>query len=142
MNRLLKLIQKYKLLIMYGVFGILTTSVNIAVYYGCYHVLIMPNLTSTAIAWFLAVVFAFITNKIWVFDSKSFARKIVIHELVTFFSCRIITGLLDIFIMYIAVDLMAWNELLWKMVSDVLVIILNFVASKLIIFKNGDKEIH
>ena len=141
MKHLIKLIQKYQALIIYGVFGVLTTAVNIAVYYVCYHVLTIPNLASTATAWFFAVIFAFITNKIWVFDSKSFRMKIIIYELITFFSCRILTGLLDMLIMFIAVDVMLWNELLWKIVSNVLVIILNFVASKLIIFKGDNKEI-
>lgn len=140
MDRFIQLIQKYLSLIMYGVFGILTTAINIAAYYACYYVLTIPNMASTAAAWFLAVIFAFYTNKIWVFDSKSFEMKILTHELLSFFSCRILTGLLDMLIMYIAVDLMMWNELLWKLISNVFVIILNFIASKLIIFKSDSEE--
>ncbi len=140
MERLIKLVKKYQSLLMYGIFGVLTTIVNIAVYYVCYHVLTMSNLVSTAIAWFLAVVFAFFTNKIWVFDSKSFETTLLVHELTAFFSCRIITGLLDMIIMYIAVDKMLWNEMLWKAISNVLVIILNYIASKLIIFSNAEEK--
>lgn len=138
-EQLIKQVQKYRPLIVYGVFGVLTTIVNIAAYYACYHVLEMPNLPSTAAAWLLAVIFAFMTNKIWVFDSRSFASKILIRELTAFFSCRLLTGLLDMLIMFIAVDVMAWNELLWKAFSNALVIILNFAASKLIIFKGSGK---
>lgn len=137
---MIKLALKYQSLIMYGVFGVLTTIVNIAAYYVCYHGLTMPNLTSTAIAWLLAVIFAFITNKIWVFGSRSLEAKLLIYELNTFFTCRILTGLLDVLIMYVAVDIMVWDELLWKALSNVLVIILNFVASKLIIFKSKNEE--
>jgi putative flippase GtrA len=93
------------------------------------------NLISTAAAWLVAVVFAFITNKIWVFDSKSTEVKIVLYELGTFFACRIATGIMDMVIMYIAVDVKNWNEMLWKLLSNIIVIILNYIASKLIIFK-------
>lgn len=138
MEQLIKQVRKHRSLILYGVFGVLTTAVNVVTYCVCYYVLTIPNLASTAAAWLLAVIFAFVTNKIWVFDSKSFVLEILVHELTSFFFCRVMTGLLDMLIMYIAVDLMMWNELLWKVVSNVLVIILNFAASKLIIFKSED----
>lgn len=130
-----KLLEKYRSLILYVLFGGLTTLVNLVCYHLCYNVLSLPNLAATAIAWFFSVVFAFVTNKLWVFDSKSLEAKVLLYELATFFSCRIATGLVDLAIMYVAVDVMAWNELVWKLASNVIVVILNFVASKLIIFK-------
>lgn len=130
-----ELLEKYKALILYGVFGVLTTAVNFVVYYLCYNVAAIPNLPSAAIAWVAAVAFAFITNKLWVFDSKSFAAKTLLREAAAFFAARALTGLLDLGIMAVAVDIMHWNASLWKLLSNVVVIILNYIASKRVIFK-------
>lgn len=135
MNNIKKLFLKYKSVISYLFFGICTTIVNVAFYNLCYYLLKIPNVPSTIIAWFLAVIFAFITNKLWVFDSKSFNLVILRHEIITFFGARILTGLLDIAIMFIAVDILLLNPMIWKIISNILVIILNYIASKLIIFK-------
>jgi putative flippase GtrA len=127
---------------MYAIFGVLTTIINLVTYYVLYDKIHIANVISTALAWFISVIFAFITNKLFVFDSKSMEVKKVLYELVTFFTCRITTGLIDLVIMYIAVDLNHWNEMIWKLMSNIIVIILNYVASKLIIFKkdkNSDK---
>ncbi len=124
---------------MYAVFGVLTTAVNIAVYYLTYNLIGMANVSSTMIAWIIAVAFAFITNKMWVFDSVSFDWKILAHEIPTFFCSRLITGFLDVAIMFIAVDVMTWNSMIWKIISNVIVIILNYVASRFIIF-NKNKQ--
>ncbi len=125
---------------MYGIFGVLTTVINLAAYYVLYNILSWSNLGSTALAWLVAVIFAFITNKIWVFDSRSMEWKVVLHELISFFACRLATGAFDMIVMYVAVDVMAWNEMVWKLLSNVIVIILNFIASKLVIFKNKQEK--
>ena len=126
---------KYKSLIMYAIFGGLTTVVNMVSYYLSYNVLHIPNVPSTIIAWILAVLFAFITNKLWVFDSPSFDKQTLLHEIPTFFGARLATGILDVVIMYLAVDVAHMNPTVWKLISNVLVIIINYVASKLIIFR-------
>ena len=127
--------NKYKSLIMYVVFGALTTVVNMGAYYVSYNLLHIPNVPSTAIAWILAVAFAFVTNKLWVFDSPSFDVQTLKHEIPTFFGARIATGVLDVVIMYLAVDVAHMNPTVWKLISNVLVIIINYIASKLIIFR-------
>lgn len=134
------MLRKYKGLILYAVFGVLTTAVNMGSYYICFNVAGIPNVPATVIAWLLAVLFAFITNKIWVFDSKSFDKKTLFHELWTFFACRIATGVLDVGIMYFAVDLLNMNSTLWKLISNILVIIINYVFSKLVIFKKAKDD--
>lgn len=121
--------------IKYIFFGVLTTLVNTVSYALCFDALGIANVPSTIIAWILAVLFAFITNKLWVFDSKSFDVKTLGHEIPSFFGCRILTGVLDVAVMYFAVDVCAWNATLWKLISNVLVIIINYAASKLVIFK-------
>lgn len=130
-----ELIKKYKSIISYLFFGVCTTVINIATYYLCYNVSGIPNVPSTVIAWVVAVIFAYITNKLFVFDSKSFKADVLIREVASFFGCRLLTGVLDVMIMYVAVDVMDMDSTLWKLVSNILVIILNYVASKLVIFK-------
>lgn len=90
---------------MYGIFGVLTTIVNLESYYLCFSLMGIPNVSSTIIAWVIAIAFAFVTNKLWVFDSKSFDVTTLQHEVLTFFGARIGTGLLDLVIMYVTVDL-------------------------------------
>jgi putative flippase GtrA len=130
-----KQFQKYRDIILYLFFGGCTTVLNIAVYYLCYNIAGIPNVPSTCIAWILSVLFAYLTNKVYVFQSRSFQREVLLREGLQFFGCRLLTGILDVAIMFVAVDLLHWNGLLWKVISNVLVIILNYVASKLLIFK-------
>lgn len=135
-----ELMIKYKEMLLYLVFGGCTTLVNIITYQLCYAKWDVSNVVSTCIAWVVAVIFAFVTNKLFVFESKSFQMDVLVHELISFFSCRFLTGILDVVIMYISVDLMHFNALLWKIIANILVIILNYIASKLIIFsKRGTK---
>lgn len=128
--------QKYKSIIAYLFFGVLTTLINWGSYFLCYNIVHIPNVPSTIIAWILAVAFAFITNKIWVFDSKSFDGKVLLHEIWTFIAARLITGILDV--INLAVDVFAMNSTVWKLISNIIVIILNYIFSKLIIFKKGN----
>ena len=137
-----KIILKYKSIIAYLFFGVLTTLINWGSYFLCYNIVQIPNVPSTIIAWILAVAFAFITNKIWVFGSKSFNGKVLLYEIWTFIAARLITGILDVVIMYFAVDVFAMNSTVWKLISNIIVIVLNYIFSRLIIFKkeNSDKS--
>lgn len=128
-------IRKYKDILAYLFFGICTTVVNFVVYYILARMMNFSTSFSTVTAWFFAVIFAFVTNKIWVFRSKSWKKKIVVEELSSFFVCRVATGVLDLVIMIVTVDILVWNDVVMKMVSNVLVILLNYIASKWIIFK-------
>lgn len=133
---LIKLMKKYKSLIFYGVFGIMTTIVNLVVYNLCYYRLGIGNTISNVFAWIFAVTFAYLTNKSLVFESKSWAWDVLKREIPAFVSCRVATGIMDIVIMFICVDIMGWHAMLMKIISNVLVIILNYIFSKLVIFKN------
>lgn len=139
-NTIQLILLKYKAIILYLFFGACSTCINFFAYYLCYNVGKCSNLLSTAVAWLAAVLFAYVTNKLWVFESKSFDGKTLLREVVSFFSCRIATGVLDMIIMYIAVDRLAKNELLWKLLSNLIVIVLNYAASKLVIFKSGQSD--
>ena len=130
--------KNYKQGILYLFFGALTTAVNIISYYASYNIFKISNVTSTILAWALAVLFAFVTNRIFVFESKAKGFKEIIRELLAFFTCRLLTGAMDVLIMWISVDIMNWNSMLWKIISNVLVVVLNFLASKLFKIKNKD----
>jgi putative flippase GtrA len=134
-EKIIEFIKKYKSVINYLLFGGCTTIINVAAYYICYNIITVSNVSSTIIAWIMAVVFAFVTNKLWVFDSKSLEIRVLIREIISFFGCRLLTGILDVVIMYVTVDVMAMNSTVWKIVSNVIVIIFNYMASKLVIFK-------
>ena len=137
MELLKKLLKKYQSFILYGIFGVLTTIVNLVAYHLCYYRAGMSNTLSNVIAWILAVTFAYLTNKVWVFKSRSWSFPVLRREVPAFFSCRLATGILDLVIMYICVDILGWHAMLMKVVSNVLVIILNYIFSKLIIFKKN-----
>ena len=124
--------NQYKMPILYIIFGGLTTLVNIIAYFICYDISGISNVLSTIIAWTLSVIFAFITNKFYVFESK---ENDVFYEISTFFGCRLGTGILDVGVMYLTVDILKWNALLMKIISNVIVIVLNYILSKVIIFK-------
>lgn len=129
------LMIKYKGLILYGVFGVLTTIINIATYAVCYRVIGIANVPSDIIAWVVGVAFAFITNKLYVFGSKSMDMKTLFPELAKFVAARLATGVLDVIIMFIGVDVMHGPDVILKVASNVIVIILNYVLSKLVVFK-------
>ena len=127
--------EKYKDLIPYGIFGVLTTVVNVLVYALCAKTFGLSTVVSTAIAWVAAVLFAYITNRKWVFHSKATGAAAIAKEIVSFFVCRLLTGVLDIGIMKLFVDILGFNDVIVKVASNIIVIILNYVASKLVIFK-------
>lgn len=140
LKKFLNLLEKYKSIIMYLIFGVLTTVVNVVTYYLCAHILSIGTVTSSIIAWFAAVLFAYLTNRKWVFDSKQTGFKNITFEIFKFFSCRFATGVVDWVIMYVFVDLLSFNDILIKIIANIIVIILNYVASLLIIFRKRDKS--
>ena len=130
-----KLIEKYWDIISYLFFGVLTTLVNYAVYLPCYNLLGWSAALSTAVAWVVAVAFAYLTNKPFVFKSHDWSAKTVVPELAAFVVCRVGSGLLETAIMFVTVDVLGWNGNWMKLIVSVLVVILNYVGSKLFVFK-------
>ena len=138
MNKIKELLKKYKFIILYGIFGVLTTIINIAVYGILYDALGVSNVLSNIAAWVLSVLFAFITNKLWVFESKSLNFKLFMKELGSFTACSLATGVLDLGIMFVGVDLLKGPAIILKIASNVIVIILNYVMSKIFVFKKKE----
>ena len=129
------ILRKYWDVFTYLVFGVLTTAVNYVVYLPCYNLLGFSAAISNGIAWVVAVAFAYLTNKPFVFQSHDWSMKVVLPELLSFVGCRIGSGLAETLILLITVDILSWNGNLWKIITSVLVVILNYFASKLIVFK-------
>ena len=134
-QKLRSIIVKYWDILTYLVFGVLTTVVNYAVYLPVYNFCGISAVVSNMIAWVVAVAFAFLTNKPFVFHSHDWSAQTVLPELTKFVSCRIASGALETVILFLSVDCMNWNGNIWKLVTQVLVIIINYVGSKLLVFR-------
>ena len=136
-----ELFRKYRELIVYFIVGCMTTLVNWAVYAAGVEWLHWSVAVANAVAWIAAVTFAYIANKIWVFQSFNWSPAFVLREVVLFVSARILTGLIEIAGVPLLVKLGMDQELfgvkgMWaKILVSVIVLILNYVFSKLIIFK-------
>lgn len=120
-------------LVLYVFFGALTFFVNIISYFFFESVLGINYLISNIIAWFLSVLFAYVTNRIWVFESKS---PDILKEMSLFFGGRIFSGAVDTGLMYLFIDILSIGDLISKIVVQIIVIILNYIFSKLIVFKD------
>lgn len=128
------LIRKHYDILAYLFFGVLTTVVNYVIYLPCYNLLQLSAAVSNAIAWVAAVAFAYVTNKPFVFRSHDWSAKTVVPELTKFVGSRVASGALETAIIFVTVDLMLWNGNVMKLVTSVLVVIFNYVASKLLVF--------
>ena len=135
MKLLKSLFLKYKELILYVFFGGLTTLVNWAGYWLLADVFRVPYLWATAIAQILSILFAYVTNRIWVFESKAKGFSAVFWEMVRFFGCRAASFVLDLLCMRIGVGGLHVNDMVMKLLSNVIVVIVNYVFSKLIVFR-------
>lgn len=133
-----KLFYKYKRVVAYLFFGGCTTLVNIVAYYISTRFIHINILISTVLAWFIAVVFAYATNRKYVFESQNEEKKAVLIEFASFIGCRLVTGAIDLGMMYCFVDLLKLNDLIVKIAANLFVIVSNYIASKLIVFtKHG-----
>ena len=138
-NDLKNLIIKNKKIIKYLIFGILTTLVNIL----CFYILDKLNIDiyiNNTISWIVSVIFAFITNKLYVFESKSLDIKTIFKEGTSFLGARIFSYFVDMGTIYLLFDGLRINKLISKIVSNIIVIIINYIFSKFI-FKKKEGNI-
>lgn len=136
-KKVINIYTKYKKIIDYLIFGVLTTVVNYITYLVCTRILDLSVTLSTLIAWVISVLFAYITNKIYVFESKTNTVKTFIKEILMFFAFRLLSGIMDIVIMYVSVEILSINDIVMKLVSNIVVIIVNYIFSKCFVFKNN-----
>lgn len=140
MEKIKEIFKKFREQIMYIIFGVLTTIVNYVVYLVLTKMMNIDYMISTVISQIFAMIFAYITNKIYVFEAKNDSFKGLIKEMVSFFSVRIVSLFLDMGFMKLFVDIMHLNDAIMKLVSNVLIIVANYIFSKLFIFKKNDKK--
>ena len=127
--------KKHKEIATYLIFGVMTTAVNWIVSFFLFYKLEFSAAFSTAIAWVISVLFAFFTNKPFVFESNDWSPKIVFPELAKFIGTRVFSGALEVGIVKLTIDYLALNPIIWKIAASVLVVILNYIFSKLITFR-------
>ncbi|KRK47150.1 hypothetical protein FC96_GL000610 [Secundilactobacillus kimchicus JCM 15530] len=137
MKPILKLYHQYESLVSYLFFGGLTTLINIVVFGWLNHH--MDYTIANVIAWFASVVFAFVTNKLWVFNSKSMAVGTFLWEILTFFGFRALSLLVDQGIMVLGVSVLHGNPLIVKIIDQFVVVAINYIFSKWIIFRTNDQ---
>ncbi|MDY4221496.1 MAG: GtrA family protein [Candidatus Faecousia sp.] len=127
------LLKKYRSQLIYLVFGVLTTVVNYLIYFPCDRLLHTAWL-SNSIAWVFAVLFAYVTNKPFVFESHDWSMKTVVPEFIKFVGTRVASLGAENLILLVTVDVLGWNRIGWKLFASVLVVVLNYVGSKLLVF--------
>lgn len=135
MNKINEFYEKYKELILYVFFGGCTTVVNYIIYLTCTRLLSVDVMIAQVYSWIGAVIFAYITNKVFVFEAKNTDTKSLIKEITSFLTARLFSLGADLAIMYVGVKLLFMNDLIVKTFAQVIVIILNYIFSKFIIFK-------
>lgn len=133
LKKAVSFVRRERELILYGFFGICTTVINIAVFQLCRHIRI-PLIPANVIAWVFAVLTAFITNKTIVFGSRDWNGSTARRELLLFFAARVFTLLVDTVLLYAMVERLGINQLLSKAAVNIIVIILNYIVSKFLIF--------
>jgi len=134
-KKLYNLYKKYEEIILYLIFGVLTTVVSLLSYFIFSKLFNINYLISNIISWILSVLFAFITNKLYVFKSNDKTNNKILKEIISFFSSRIFTFLIDMLMMYILVGLLKFNDMIIKIIVQFIVIVLNYILSKLFVFK-------
>jgi len=138
-----KIYTQNKEIINYLIFGILTTIVNLITYYTL--TLTIFNATSpnelqitNLISWITSVSFAYITNKIYVFN---YHNQNLIQEIIKFYTSRLTTLLLDIILMHIFVTKLNLNDKIIKLIVAIIIIIINYITSKILVFKNNKENL-
>lgn len=136
--KITRLFEKFvnKETISYLIFGVLTTVVNAVVFYIINDIMKINYMAATIISWVFAVLFAYITNKIWVFNSRSLKLSVIIKEMSAFISARLFSLGFTVLYMYVSVDIFGIDEFISLLISNVFVVIMNYVFSKIFIFKN------
>jgi putative flippase GtrA len=137
MHKVISYAQKHREIVTYIVFGVLTTAVNYLVFLFSCEMLNMSATASNIVAWILAVLFAFLTNKPFVFKTKSWSRRVVIPEFVKFVACRIGSGILETGFLFVTVDCINWNGSVLKLIASGFVMVLNYISGRRVAFKKS-----
>lgn len=122
---------------LYVFFGVCTTALNFVLFLLCFHVFGWSGWLSNTVAWWPSVVFAWWTNRLWVFDARRGASVwFLLKELTAFTGSRLFTGVTDVALIWLTVDLAKWNEVAMKIVVGVIIVVLNYVVSRWFVFRS------
>lgn len=126
--------EKYKALILYGIFGVTTTIINVVSYALLLFIGINVQI-AVVVSWLLAVIVAYFTNRVWVFNSGAVTKVELLREFISFMIARLATLVVEMVIIWFGVQLLNQDPIVWKIIDNIVVIILNYIISKLIVFK-------
>ena len=140
MDALRGFVKKHRDILSYLFFGGLTTIVSFVVYFLLHRFGQFSATISNIVAWICAVLFAFVTNKPFVFQSHDWSRAMLIPEFTKFVGSRIFSGLFETGMLALTVDFLQFHDLTMKIIASVIVVILNYVASKLLVFRSARKS--
>ena len=126
--------EKYKALILYGIFGVTTTIINVVSYALLLFIGINVQI-AVVVSWLLAVIVAYLTNRVWVFNSGAVTKLELLREFISFMLARLATLVVEMVIIWFGVQLLNQDPIVWKIIDNIVVIILNYIISKLIVFK-------
>lgn len=132
----MNIFKKYRDFFVYMIFGAMATIINAGLYALFFQIIQISNVSSTIIAWVITLIFAFFTNKFFVYRSNEKRVKYVIKEFYQFFLCRVLSGIFDVIFMFITVDILSLYPILMKLIAALFVGLINYFGGKLIIFKN------
>lgn len=132
--------RKYKSILLYLFFGGCAFVVSIISYVCANLVLGINELLANIISWILAVLFAFFTNRVWVFQSPTYTLKEFIFQFLRFVNGRVITLIIEEAIIFVFITLLGFDSVLIKIIGQIIVIILNYFISKFIVFKKKMRE--
>ncbi|GAD16733.1 GtrA family protein [Lentilactobacillus otakiensis] len=135
-----QLYYKYEEVISYLFWGIMTTAVNVLIFSGLHIFTNMNYMINNFIAWVISVLFAYITNKAYVFHSPSKSFLSDLKEMTSFFGGRVATLVVEWILLWIGITLMHQNQILVKILENIVVIILNYFWSKWAVFKNSTNK--
>ncbi|MBS0949121.1 GtrA family protein [Weissella minor] len=133
---MMNLIKKYQDVLLYLVFGVLTTLVNLVTFYVLITFTGLNVQIANVIAWIASVLFAYLTNRTWVFHSTAHTPQEIGKEAFAFTSARFTTLLVDMAIVWFGVQLLQQDPFIWKIIDNVIVVILNYILSKVMVFKD------
>lgn len=150
MQKIKNVLTKYKEIILYIVFGGLTTVVNYIIYFTCTEALHIGWSPATVAAWIGAVLFAYVTNRIWVFESRAKGAKAIAYEFVKFIGVRLLSLGMEWVTLKLLLDILHMDVFLWhdlpagefiaKTIAQIIVIIANYIFSKWIVFRKKTKN--
>ena len=136
LNHWMEPYKKYKEILLYLFFGGLTSVVSIVSYAYCDVIMGMNPLIANVSSWILAVTFAYITNKIWVFQVEIHGKKELLQQMVSFYTGRLLTLGIEEVILFIFITKCGFNSLVVKIVAQVVVVVSNYIISKCFVFRD------